>query len=116
TTQMIVVGSDHDAKRYRHMYTQLSRCVRSGTVGNDRICGNRLNNRLNGLRGDDVILGGRGRDRLVGGPGRDRLVGASGRDTFVARDRTRDVLLGGSGRDRARVDGVDRRRSIERLF
>lgn len=116
TTQMIVVGSDHDAKRYRHMYTQLSRCVRSGTVGNDRICGNRLNNRLNGLRGDDVILGGRGRDRLVGGPGRDRLIGASGRDTFVARDRTRDVLLGGSGRDRARVDGVDRRRSIERLF
>jgi hypothetical protein len=116
TTQMIVVGSDHDAKRYRHMYTQLSRCVRSGTVGNDRICGNRLNNRLNGLRGNDVILGGSGRDRLVGGSGRDRLLGASGRDTFIARDRTRDVLKGGSGRDRARVDRIDRRRSIERLF
>jgi Ca2+-binding RTX toxin-like protein len=115
-TQMIVVGSDHDARRYRHMYTQLSSCVRSGTVANDRICGNRLNNRLNGLAGNDVILGGRGSDRIVGGSGRDRLLGGSGRDTFIARDRTRDVLKGGSGRDRARVDGGDVRRSIERLF
>jgi hypothetical protein len=116
TTQMIVVGSDHDARRYRHMYTQLSACVRSGTVGNDRICGNRLNNRLNGLGGNDVILGRGGHDRLVGGSGRDRLLGGSGRDTFIARDGARDVLKGGSGRDRARVDGLDRRRSIERLF
>jgi RTX calcium-binding nonapeptide repeat (4 copies) len=115
-TQLIVVGSDHDARRYRHMYTQLSSCVRSGTVANDRICGNRLNNRLNGLAGNDVILGGRGSDRIVGGSGRDRLLGGSGRDTFIARDRTRDVLKGGSGRDRARVDGGDVRRSIERLF
>jgi hemolysin type calcium-binding protein len=115
-TQMIVVGSDHDARRYRHVYAQLSSCVRSGTVANDRICGNRLNNRLNGLGGNDVILGRGGHDRLVGGSGRDRLLGGSGRDTFIARDRTRDVLTGGSGRDRARVDGLDRRRSIERLF
>ncbi len=116
TTQMIVVGSDHDARRYRHMYTQLARCVRSGTAGNDRICGNRRNNVLKGFAGNDVILGGRGNDRLVGGAGRDRLIGGPGRDTFVARDGARDVVNGGRGRDRARVDGLDRRRSIERLF
>ena len=115
-TQMIVVGSDHDARRYRHMYTQLSRCVRSGTAGNDRICGNRRNNRLKGYGGNDVILGGRGNDRIVGGPGRDRLFGGPGRDTFFTRDGARDVLKGGSGRDRARVDRLDVRRSIASLF
>jgi Ca2+-binding RTX toxin-like protein len=117
TTQMIVVGTDGGAaKRYRHMYTQLSTCVRTGTVGNDRICGNRLNNRLNGLAGNDVILGGRGNDRIVGGSGRDRLFGGPGRDTFITRDGARDVLKGGSGRDRARVDRLDVRRSIASLF
>jgi hypothetical protein len=118
TTQMIVVGSDHasSVRRYRHTYTQLSRCVRSGTVANDRICGNRLNNRLNGLAGNDVILGGRGNDRIVGGSGRDRLFGGPGRDTFITRDGARDVLKGGSGRDRARVDRLDVRRSIASLF
>jgi hypothetical protein len=108
--------------------------VLRGTSGRDVICGKGGNDTIYGGAGHDLILGGYGNDRLygqggrdhlVGGPGHDvlaggrlddELFGATGADLLLARDGVTDLVFGGSGRDRARVDGVDALRSIERRF
>ena len=90
--------------------------VINGTAGRDVICGRGGNDRINGRGGHDLILGGTGADRLTGGGGRDAIYGSSGNDTLSARDGVRDTVNGGRGRDRARWDGRDVRRSIERRF
>jgi hypothetical protein len=87
-----------------------------GGPGADILVGGLRNDILVGGLGSDTLLGVAGSDRLAGGAGRDVLKGGGGRDTLLARDRRRDVVLGGPGRDRARVDGIDIRRSIEVLF
>jgi hypothetical protein len=88
--------------------------VLRGGDGKDRIRGGRGADRISGGRGRDRLYGQSGKDRLVGGPEPDRLYGARGNDVLSARDRRRDLLVGGKGRDRARVDRIDRLRSIER--
>ncbi len=54
-----------------------------GSLGNDRIDGNKLNNQLNGEAGDDTLKGGLGNDTLVGGTGTNHLWGGEGKDIFV---------------------------------
>jgi hypothetical protein len=106
--------------------------VLRGTSGLDVICGRGGNDRIYGGAGHDLILGGKGDDRLYGGLGREHLLGGPGKDVLVggpdedelfgeggadlleARDSFGDFVSGGSGRDRARVDGSDVRRGIER--
>lgn len=87
-----------------------------GTAGNDVICGRGGNDRIQGGGGHDLLLGGGGAERITGGRGRDRLVGGPGADVLYARDGAADVVSGGRGRDRARVDGRDTVRSVERRF
>lgn len=87
-----------------------------GTAGRDVICGLGGNDIIRGRGGTDVLVGAGGADRLDGGAGQDRLLGGAGADTLLARDRTRDVVDGGAGTDRARVDGSDSVRRVERRF
>ena len=90
--------------------------VLRGGGGDDRVYGGKGKDRLYGGAGADKLSGQRGRDRLVGGSGRDRLYGGRGNDCLSGRDKGRlDRLFGGSGRDRAKVDGRDRTRSVERI-
>ena len=90
--------------------------VLRGTAGRDVICGLGGNDVLSGLGGNDVLIGGPGSDRLNGGGGADSLRGGGGADVLLARDGVRDVVNGGAGTDRARVDGTDRVRLVERRF
>ena len=88
----------------------------AGGAGNDSIIGADGPDRVFGGGGHDTIRGRGGSDLLNGSTGRDELDGGAGRDSFYARDGQRDRLDGGPGTDRARVDGLDLRKSIERLF
>ena len=101
------------------------RDVLAGRNGADVICGRGGDDVIEGGRGNDRLLGGTGADLLVGGAGLDILVGERGRDTLkggdgadllVAVDGVRDTVLGGRGPDRARLDGRDRRLSVEKVF
>ena len=92
------------------------RDVLRGKDGDDRIIGRSGNDRLVGGAGDDRIVGGPGRDkirgeagddRLDGGPGRDHISGGSGGDKIKARDRQRDRISGGRGSDAATFDRRD---------
>ncbi len=87
-----------------------------GGAGRDRLYGGRGDDRLYGSSGNDLVHGQGGRDRVVGGRGRDRLHGDRGNDSIDSRDRRRpDLVAGGRGRDRAKIDGRDRVRSVERV-
>ena len=96
------------------LYGEGGRDVLEGGAGNDKLTGGAGNDRLLGHAGNDRLRGGAGVDRLFGGPGRDALAGGAGRDRLEARDRQRDRVAGGRQRDRARVDAIDRVKSIER--
>ncbi len=87
-----------------------------GGAGNELILGGPGDDRLYGEGGKDELRGERGNDTLTGGAGADVLVAGIGADVLYARDRVRDSVNGGTGRDRARVDAIDRLRSIERRF
>jgi Ca2+-binding RTX toxin-like protein len=64
--------------------------------------------------GQDGMDGGRGADELIGGQAKDQLHGGSGNDTLLSRDAFKDLVDGSKGTDRARVDGHDVLRSIEK--
>ncbi len=117
----------------------------SGGRGDDTLVSNTSPNEgvdLFGGRGNDLLRGGKGFDDLVGGDGNDRLRcgegtwawggpgadaihggpdvdrmrGGPGPDVLFARHGGRDLVSGDDGHDRARVDHLDRLRSIEELF
>ena len=92
------------------------RDVICGGSGDDVLVGHDRSDRLLGGGGRDVLDGGRGDDFLAGAGGVDTARGGPGNDAFDARDGERDVLDGGRGIDRARHDGRDRIRRIERRF
>lgn len=77
---------------------RLGESVRYGTIGADRLKGNRHNNNLYGSLGDDRILGKQGDDILEGGPGKDRLRGGAGNDKLSGGEDD-DILNGGRGSD-----------------
>lgn len=92
------------------------KCTIVGTAGNDVLTGTPGRDVICGRGGHDALAGAGGADVLIGGRGADLLRGGRGRDVFYARDARRDRLNGGRGIDRARVDGKDRKRSIESVF
>ena len=99
-----------------------TRCVITGTKGNDVlrgtnkaevICGLGGNDTIRGNGGTDTILGGSGNDTIVGGGGNDVLVGGPGNDSFFAAGQGVDRINGGPGRDRAVYDSRDRLVGVE---
>jgi Ca2+-binding RTX toxin-like protein len=92
------------------------KCTIVGTPGNDMLTGTPGRDVICGRGGNDTLAGAGAADVLIGGRGADLLRGGRGRDVFYARDARRDRLNGGRGVDRARVDGKDRKRSIESVF
>ena len=95
-----------------------------GSLGNDRLTGNKLKNKLEGKFGADTLIGGEGNDTLLGGGSDDvlmgsdpeefesgagefdRLTGNAGADTFVLGDSV-EVYYEGSGF--ATITDYDRR-------
>jgi Ca2+-binding RTX toxin-like protein len=99
--------------------------ILSGAGGNDVLRGGKGSDLLEGGGGNDRLrcseegtfaIGGKGADVIHGGPDGDRMEGGAGPDTFFARHGGLDLVTGGDGHDRARVDHLDRLRSIEDLF
>lgn len=64
----------------------------TGTAGDDKLRGTKL---------DDLIEGGAGRDQLSGGRGNDILFGGGGGD-WLSGGFGDDVIVGGSGNDKLR--------------
>jgi Ca2+-binding RTX toxin-like protein len=96
-----------------------------GGDGDDTLIGGNGSQRFEGGDGDDLLRGGPGTDALAGGDGADELVGGQakdqlrgghGNDTLRSRDAFKDLVYGNQGTDRARADGHDILRSIEKLF
>ncbi len=87
-----------------------------GGRGFDDLFGGDGNDRLRCSEGGSGVFGESGADRLIGGPSGDAMRGGDGPDTLFARHGGRDLVGGGDGHDRARVDHLDRLRSIEDLF
>ncbi|HVL32463.1 MAG TPA: hypothetical protein VM600_02665 [Actinomycetota bacterium] len=85
-----------------------------GRGGNDRIGANGGIGTGKAFSGAATLDGGSGNDIIYGGAGVDGLYGGSGDDVVYARDGKRDHVYGQSGYDKARLDGSDRRYSIER--
>ena len=90
--------------------------VLRGGKGFDDLAGGDGNDRLRCSDEGSFVTGGSGADEIHGGPDGDRMRGGAGPDTLFARHGGRDLVGGGDGHDRARVDHLDRLRSIEELF
>lgn len=106
----------------------------SGGDGNDRVFGGSGNDRVRGGAGRDVVAGGSGDDVLTAdsgddhlsgeggadaisaGTGRTRIDAGIGNDSVSARNARLDTVNCGLGHDTARVDGVDRVASCERVI
>jgi Ca2+-binding RTX toxin-like protein len=71
---------------------------------------------LHGGNGHDRLIGGPGADNLTGGRGGDVLNGGRGRDLVRAIDGSPDRVTCGPGIDRAKIDGIDRVKSCEKLI
>jgi Ca2+-binding RTX toxin-like protein len=90
--------------------------VLRGGKGFDDLAGGDGNDRLRCSDEGSFVTGGSGADEIHGGPDGDRMQGGAGPDTLFTRHGGRDLVGGGDGHDRARVDHLDRLRSIEELF
>ncbi|HXH80239.1 calcium-binding protein [Nocardioides sp.] len=104
----------------------------NGTVGGDRLFGNKGEDVISAEGGDDVIFGGDDADRIQGNGGDDRVRGSKGDDELAGnfgKDRVQgdqdddrllahagnDVLVGGLGFDRANGGkGIDKCSAVER--
>jgi Ca2+-binding RTX toxin-like protein len=85
--------------------------------GNDIARGGKKADLLLGLKGKDRLIGSKGADRLLGGKDRDVLKAGADNDNISARDGERDLVDGGPGkRNRARVDGKDKVKRVQRLM
>ena len=96
--------------------TDSPRRVLLGQGGRDTLIATPDGAVLHGGNGRDRLLGGRGADNLTGGRGSDTITGGKGRDLIRAIDGARDRVNCGPGNDRAKVDGIDRVKSCERLI
>ena len=91
--------------------------VIDGANGDDVAKGGKKADLLLGLKGRDRLIGTKGADRLLGGKDRDVLKAGADNDNISARDGERDLVNGGSGkRNRARVDGKDKVKRVQRLL
>lgn len=89
---------------------QLFQSQTIGTVGGDRLGGNRFANNLWGGGGHDRLSGRRGFDALFGETGADELRGDTGND-YLQGGRGNDQLWGGRGHDTLRgSNGFDQLR------
>ncbi|HEX6117781.1 MAG TPA: calcium-binding protein [Solirubrobacterales bacterium] len=85
--------------------------------GNDTARGGKKADLLLGLKGKDRLIGSKGADRLLGGKDRDVLKAGADNDNISARDGERDLVDGGPGkRNRARTDGKDKVKRVQRLL
>jgi Ca2+-binding RTX toxin-like protein len=91
--------------------------VIDGADGNDVEKGGKKADLLLGLKGKDRLIGAKGADRLLGGKDRDVLRAGADNDNISARDGERDIVDGGPGkRNRARTDGKDKVKRVQRLM
>jgi CSLREA domain-containing protein len=78
--------------------------IRTGTLGDDVLVGDRGHNQIYGRAGDDRIFGRFNSDCLYGGPGADFVRGGSGTDLLLGSTGD-DRLSGGDDEDVVRGDG-----------
>jgi Ca2+-binding RTX toxin-like protein len=91
--------------------------VVDGANGDDTVRGAKKGDLLLGVKGRDRLIGSKGSDRVKGGDGRDVLKAGKHNDNISARDGERDLVDGGSGkRNRARTDGKDKVKRVQRLM
>jgi Ca2+-binding RTX toxin-like protein len=96
--------------------TTAARRVLLGQGGRDTLIATPDGSTLHGGNGHDKLIGGNGADNLTGGRGADAISGGNGRDLVRAIDGLRDRVDCGPGIDRAKVDGIDKVKSCERLI
>ena len=101
-------GTPNNEAFVQGFVTELSRGVKTGSDGRDRIDGGRKDDvivglggrdRLNGEKGDDALHGKDGADRASGGAGDDWIDGGEGNDRLEG-DAGADTLIGGTGNDK----------------
>jgi Ca2+-binding RTX toxin-like protein len=91
--------------------------VIDGANGNDTERGAKKADLLLGLKGRDRLFGSKGADHLLGGKDGDVLKAGADNDNISARDGERDLVDGGPGkRNRARTDGKDKVKRVQRLM